>query len=155
MAAVTGLLALALVAGSSLLVPEGRAAPRLDGQTLEGRAWSETLTGSITIVEFFATWCPRCRHSLVDLHKLAAARQVRLIIVDVDEDRALVVDFFTRHPPPPNAGVLVDQSGSAQANWGVTGFPSVFLVDEAGIVRESFAGWGEGSLRNLGVEVLR
>jgi hypothetical protein len=55
-----------------------------------------------------------------------------------------VQDFFARHPPPPGAGVLIDQSGSARANWGVTGFPSVFLVDKQGIIRKRFAGWGDG-----------
>src|SRR4051812_1328821 len=87
--AVTGLLALALIAGSSQLIPAGRPAPTLEGQTLEGRPWTANLTGEITIVEFFATWCPKCRQSLPDHHALAAARQVRLIIVDVDEEPAL------------------------------------------------------------------
>jgi cytochrome c biogenesis protein CcmG/thiol:disulfide interchange protein DsbE len=146
---VTGLLALALIAGSGSLVPEGRAAPLLEAQTLDGRAWSDRLTGEVTIVEFFATWCPRCRHSLVDTHKLAGARQVRLIIVDVDEDPALVQLFFAQHPPPANVGVLVDQSGGARANWGVTGFPSIFVVDKTGVIRERWAGWGDGSLREL------
>ena len=146
---VTGLLWLWLLAGSALLVPAGQPAPPLEGQTLDGRPWSDALTGQWTIVEFFATWCPQCRRSLADQHKLAAARQVRLIIVDVDEDPALVHAFFARSPPPPNAGVLVDQAGRARANWGVSGFPSVFLVDKAGIIRKAFAGWGEGSAANL------
>jgi thiol-disulfide isomerase/thioredoxin len=144
-----GLLTLLLVAGSGLLVPVGQPAPPLEGQMLDGRAWADTLTGPVTIVEFFATWCPHCRHSLADQHRLAAARQVRLIIVDVDEDPLLVQDFFTRHPPPAGAGVLVDQSGRARANWGVTGFPAVFLVDQNGIIRKSFAGWGEDSASRL------
>ena len=149
----TGLLALWLVAGSELLVPEGRPAPRLEGRTLDGRAWSDAVTGELTVVEFFATWCPKCRHALADEHRLAAARQFRLIIVDVDEDPLVVQDFFARHPPPPGAGVLIDQSGSARANWGVTGFPSVFIVDKAGIVRESFAGWGDGAAKDLAEQI--
>ena len=145
----TGLLALALVVGSELLVPEGEPAPRLEGRTLDGRAWSDRIAGELTIVEFFATWCPKCRHSLADQHRLAATRPVRLIIVDVDEDPLLVQAFFTRNPPPAGAGVLIDQSGSARANWGVTGFPAVFLIDKAGIVRETLSGWGDGSAKYL------
>jgi thiol-disulfide isomerase/thioredoxin len=150
---VAGLLWFWLLAGSALLAPTGQPAPLLEGQTLDGRPWSDPLTGQVTIVEFFATWCPQCRRSLADQHRLAAARQVRLIIVDVDEDPALVHAFFTRTPPPPGAGVLVDQAGRARANWGVTGFPSVFLVDKAGIIRRSFSGWGEESAARLARQI--
>jgi thiol-disulfide isomerase/thioredoxin len=142
-----------LFVGSSLLIPSGRTAPTLEGQTLEGQPWAADLTGQITIVEFFATWCPQCRRSLPAHHALAASRNVRLIIVDVDEDPALVHAFFARNPPPGNAGVLVDQSGRARTNWGVTGFPTVYVVDEAGMVRKSFAGWGEGSAASLARQI--
>lgn len=145
----TGLLLLAVVARASTLIPEGQPAPSLEGQTLNGQAWADALTGQVTIVEFFATWCPQCRHSLADQRRLAATRQVRLIIVDVDEDPLLVNDFFTRNPPPAGTGVLVDQSGRARANWGVTGFPAVFLIDEAGIIRETMSGWGDKSASYL------
>jgi cytochrome c biogenesis protein CcmG/thiol:disulfide interchange protein DsbE len=138
-----------LFMGSASLIPTGRPAPALEGQTLNGQPWSATLTGEITIVEFFATWCPKCRQSLPDHRALAAARQVRLIIVDVDEDPALVQAFFSVDPPPPGAGVLVDRSGSARQNWGVTGFPSVYVVDKGGIIRGRFAGWNETCAREL------
>ena len=58
-------------------------------------------------------------------------------------------EFFARNPPPPNAGVLVDQAGRARANWGVTGFPAVFVVDQAGIIRKAFSGWSEDSGQEL------
>src|SRR4029079_12024397 len=47
------------------------------------------------------------------------------------------------------AGLLIDQSGSARANWGVTGFPAVFVIDKAGIVRETLSGWGDRTARYL------
>jgi cytochrome c biogenesis protein CcmG, thiol:disulfide interchange protein DsbE len=150
---VSGLLAFWLIAGSSQLIPAGRPAPPLEGMTLEGKPWAETLTGDITVVEFFATWCPQCRRSLPGHQALAASRQVRLIIVDVDEDPALVSAFFRRNPPPAGAGVLVDQSGRARQSWGVTGFPSVYVVDRAGIIRKSFAGWGDDSHVRLAKQI--
>ena len=145
---VTGLLVW-LVAGSALLVPAGKPAPTLEARTLEDRAWSETLTGQVTIVEFFATWCPHCRRSLADQYKVAGLARCGIIIVDVDEDPALVHEFFARNPPPANAGVLVNQAGRARANWGVTGFPAVFVVDQAGIIRKRFSGWSEDSGQEL------
>jgi len=146
---VKGLLALVLVGGSALLIPAGRPAPPLEGQTLDGRPWAETLTGQVTIVEFFATWCPHCRRSLSDQRVLAEARDVRMIIVDVDEDPELVRVFFDEHPPPRNAGVLVDRSGQARRQWGVTGFPATYLIDAAGVIRLRSSGWGEESASRL------
>jgi thiol-disulfide isomerase/thioredoxin len=148
---VSGVASLLLVA--SLLIPPGRPTPPLEVMTLGGNAWSEQLSGQITIVEFFATWCPHCRRSLAGYHALLAARQVRLIIVDVEEEPELVADFFTHHPPPPGAGVLIDPEGRARRMWGVTGFPAVYLLDKAGIVRDSFSGWSEDSARDLARQI--
>jgi thiol-disulfide isomerase/thioredoxin len=138
-----------LMVGWSLLVPEGRPAPRLEATTLEGADWSEQLTGQVTIVEFFATWCPHCRRSLPGYQRLQETRPVRLIIVDVEEDPALVAAFFTEHPPPTGAGVLVDPDGRASRAFGVKGFPSGVLIDQAGIVRSSFSGWSDADVAHL------
>jgi len=147
MLVVTGLLSLCVVA--SVLIPAGNPAPQLEGQTLDGQPWADPLTGQVTIVEFFATWCPHCRRSLAGYHALAAARQVRLIIVDVGEEPALVQAFFARNPPPPNAGVLLDPTDRAREIWGVTGYPAAYLIDQKGIIRMAFSGWGEETARRL------
>ena len=137
------------LASDALLVPAGRPAPYLEGQTLEGNSWGAELTGQVTIVEFFASWCPHCRRSIPAYRGLVAERRVQLIIVNVEEEPALVKEFFTRNPPPASAGILLDTDGRIKRRWGVSGLPAVFLIDQTGTVRDSFAGWSSTAARDL------
>jgi thiol-disulfide isomerase/thioredoxin len=142
-----------LIVGWSLLIPPGRPAPRLEAATLEGVEWSAQLTGDVTIVEFFATWCPHCRRSLAGYQRLMETRSFRLIIVDVEENPAMVAAFFSEHRPPTGAGILVDPDGNASRTFGVKGFPASFLIDQAGVVRTSFSGWGDDSAAFLAEQI--
>jgi cytochrome c biogenesis protein CcmG/thiol:disulfide interchange protein DsbE len=150
-------LALALLwiasASDALMVPAGRPAPYLEGQTLEGNSWGAELTGQVTIVEFFASWCPHCRRSIPAYRSLVAERRVQLIIVNVEEEPALVKEFFTRNPPPASAGILLDTDGRIKRRWGVSGLPAVFLIDQTGTVRDSFAGWSSTAARELAEQI--
>jgi thiol-disulfide isomerase/thioredoxin len=135
------------------LVPAGQPAPYLEGKTLEGNSWGASLTGQITIVEFFATWCPHCRRSIEGYARLTAARRVQLIIVDVEEDPAIVQAFFTERRPPAGAGLLVDPDGRIMRQWGVSALPAAFLIDANGTVRDSFKGWGDHVVRDLAEQI--
>jgi len=138
-----------LTAADALQVPAGRPAPYLEGKTLDGNSWGAELTGHVTIVEFFASWCPHCRRSLAAYPALIAERQVQIIIVNVEEEPAVVQAFFTRYPPPGRAGILLDTDGQIKRRWGVSGLPAVFLIDETGTIRASFKGWGDSSINRL------
>lgn len=150
------MLALALLwltASDALLVPAGRPAPYLEGKTLDGNSWGADLTGQVTIVEFFASWCSHCRRSLAGYRSLVAERRVQLIIVDVEEDPELVKAFFARNPPPARTGILLDTDGQMKRRWGVSGLPGVFLIDQTGTVRDSFAGWSDDVARDLAKQI--
>src|SRR5687768_7056860 len=94
-------LVLALVLSSGGLAPGDRAPARLEVHALDGAPLSVELAapGRVTIVDFFATWCPRCRESLPAYGKLLRAHgdRLRIIVVDVAEHPATVRRFFQRH----------------------------------------------------------
>jgi thiol-disulfide isomerase/thioredoxin len=149
----TGLASLLFLA-SSLLIPAGRPSPPLVARTMAGKVWRAQLKGQVTLVEFSATWCPHCRKSLAGYRELLASRRVRLIVVDVDEDPAAVSAYFARHPLPRGAGLLIDLEERARKTWGVKDYPTVYLVDKRGIIRDSFSGWDDaGGIRYLARQI--
>jgi thiol-disulfide isomerase/thioredoxin len=146
------LVAASLLSGAppSALIPPGRPSPPLVARTMDGEVWRAQLGGEVTIVEFSATWCPHCRSSMAAYRTLLAARRVRVIVVDVDEDPQVIQEYFARHPLPSGVKLLVDLEERARRTWGVTQFPAVFLVDQRGIIRDSFSGWDDaGGVRYL------
>ena len=107
--------------------------------------------GTITDRRLLRDVVPHCRQALPDYDRLKAdfGDRVRLVIVDVDEDPATVRAFFARGRLPAGAELALDRSGATARAWGVTGYPTVYLLDRRGIVRDSWSGWGEDSRRYL------
>src|SRR5262245_4579429 len=99
------LVLMVLLAGGGALLPEGTAAPSIEALGTDGHPVGQDFAGSITIVHFLATRCPSCREALADCGRLKAdfGDRVRLIVVDVGEDPAVVRAFFARGRLPPGA----------------------------------------------------
>lgn len=141
-----------LLAGE--LLPVGTPAPAIEARGADGHAWGQDFEGRITIVDFFATWCPHCRRSIADYERLVAklndkaGDRVRLVIVDVEEEPALVRAFFARRKLP-GAEIVIDRSGATRRAWRVTGFPSMYVVDRKGVIRDAESGWGDDTYRFL------
>jgi thiol-disulfide isomerase/thioredoxin len=142
---------LLLLARHGDLLPEGARAPAIEARGADGRPWGQDFEGRITLVDFFATWCPHCRRSLADYDRLMAAfgDRVRLVIIDVDEEPAIVRTFFARRGTPPGAEVLLDRSKVTSRAWRVTGFPTTYVIDRSGVVRSAWSGWGDDGFQYL------
>jgi thiol-disulfide isomerase/thioredoxin len=99
----------------------------------DGRVESVDFAGRVTVVNFWATWCPPCVEEIPSLNRLRQRMQGKpfaLISVDYAEDRKRVVEFLEKvdvHFP-----VLLDGDGSVAASWGALVFPSTFVVGPDG-----------------------
>jgi thiol-disulfide isomerase/thioredoxin len=130
----------ALVLAALAAIEVGAPAPALEG--VPG-----SLTGQVTLVLFFATWCKPCHRAFPDLTVMnqAVGGRVRMVLVEAGEAPDEVRLFLAANPPPPGAIIGTDISGRARHGWGVHSFPSFFLIDGDGMVRREHHGWGDKS----------
>jgi thiol-disulfide isomerase/thioredoxin len=129
----------------------GDPAPDVDLVDLGGRPVSLAPNGQVVIVDFFATWCPSCRRSLVDYRSVAEALgdRVRIVVVDVREPAELTRAFFARYPLPRGVVLARDPYGRTMRSFGASSFPTCYVIDESGVVRSRGRGWGADSAAHL------
>lgn len=88
---------------------------------------------AVTLVNFWASWCPHCIQEIPSMNRLAESYpegKLRVLSINFKESTAHVRHFmkqFSVHFP-----VLIDRQGDVAAQWGVFAFPSSFLVDDRG-----------------------
>lgn len=109
--------------------------------------------GRITLVNFWASWCPPCVHEIPSMNRLADAydpADFAIVSVNFKEEPAHILDFMTR--VKVDFPVLMDRDGAVSAQWGVFAFPSSFIVDRAGRIRYSVntaIEWDTDDIRNV------
>jgi cytochrome c biogenesis protein CcmG, thiol:disulfide interchange protein DsbE len=94
--------------------------------------------GEVTVVNFWATWCPPCRAEHPVLLEMAA-KGVRVAGINImDEDRKAVA-YLAEHGNP-FLGVVTDPNGRNRVEWGVTAPPETFIIGGDGTVLFKFVG---------------
>jgi thiol-disulfide isomerase/thioredoxin len=84
----------------------------------------------MTIVHFWGTWCPPCRHELpgfVAFQRDVAGRGIAFVTVADDPDFA-TVDRFLSETGLTLDPVYLDPRGSAARTWNVNAYPTTFVV---------------------------
>ncbi|NNE54008.1 MAG: DsbE family thiol:disulfide interchange protein [Sulfitobacter sp.] len=119
----------------------GKPAPGLPEAPLEGfpPATPEMLaSGQVTLVNFWASWCPPCRAEHPKLLEMAAAG---IPIVGINfKDKARNARKYLTEDDNPFIGVGFDPQGRKAIDWGVTAPPETFILDGDGTVLFRYAG---------------
>lgn len=92
--------------------------------------------GQVTVVNFWATWCPPCVEEIPSLNRLKQAMQDRpfeLISVNYAEGPETIRAFMDK--VQVDFPVLIDADGSEAAKWNVLAFPSTFVIGPDGRIR--------------------
>ena len=110
-------------------VPDLLVLPNLQDESME----KVDFLGKVTVVNFWATWCPPCVEEIPSLNRLRRRMQgkdFQLVSVDYAEEKQRVVEFLGR--VDVDFPVLLDADGSVAAKWRVLVFPSTFVVGPQG-----------------------
>ncbi len=117
-----------------------QARPAPAGPTVAGQTLAD-LRGKVVLVNFWATWCPYCRHEMPAMqafYRDNRARGFEIVAYSLDKTQA-EVDAFMRAEgytfPAPLA-----PPGVAEAFGGVDRLPVSFVIDRDGIIRRRVAG---------------
>ncbi len=128
-------------------IGEGFAAPLFTATDLEGK--TQTLTGSrsrVTLLKFWATWCPHCRNDvslMKDLFARYRDQGLQLVTVSTDQDVQKLRSFIRDQGVGYPVIAAYDPSGSNAALpdlYEVQGIPAYYLIDEKGTIVKTFAG---------------
>lgn len=93
-------------------------------------------SGKVTVVNFWATWCPPCIEEIPSLNRLKQkmeGRPFELISINYAEDRSTVAKFLQQ--VKVDFPVLLDHSGATAHRWNVITYPSTFVIDRQGKFR--------------------
>jgi thiol-disulfide isomerase/thioredoxin len=119
------------------------ATPSLKGETLTGKPFDlAAQKGKVTLVAFWATWCPTCRHEIPQFRKLVEelrGQGFELVLVSIDDDRNDVEDYVrvvmkTTNETQSFPMLWRKQAGLADSFGNIRGTPSTYLIDRAGKV---------------------
>ena len=99
-----------------------------------GKAFNRTnFKNRVTVVNFWATWCPPCVEEIPSLNRLKEKMKGKpfdLISINYAEDKQVILDFLK--DVDVDYPVLMDENGGFAKKWNVITYPSTFLIDKNG-----------------------
>lgn len=110
--------------------------------------------GRVVVLDFWASWCPPCRHELDALARLEERLpEVVVLAVNLDTRRDRLVAYTRRARLPKR--VLLDPQGAIAARYAPQSMPWTVIVDAQGRIASARGGWGAGEAPGLEAEIRR
>ena len=128
-------------ASAAELKPYDGATPALKLNTLQGDPVDlEQYKGKLVMVQFWATYCTPCRIEMPSMNRLQTRLGDNFVIlaVDMGEEAAEVQQFVDE--VKPEFTILMDEDGTALAEWKVFAAPATFIIDPAGKIQYTLFG---------------
>ena len=110
----------------------GKPPPEFTLEKVSGTQQSLTQArdGKKAVIFFWATWCPHCHE---ELGKIIKNKGIQIILVDVGEAKEDVKAYLDHRKLPWNS--FLDEDNTVAGQYGIEGIPTLFFIDEKGIVR--------------------
>ena len=108
------------------------------------------------MLDFWSSWCPPCRVEapiLSQVYREYDGFPVEFIGIAIWDDAQAIGAFANEFAVP--YPLVVDAKGSVALDYGVSGIPEKFFIDETGALQRSFVGpMSPEALRNILNEML-
>lgn len=99
----------------------------------DGAASMEQFRGKWTVVNFWATWCPPCRHEMPSLDRLQAGRDdLNVVTVATGRNAVPKIREFFEEEGIANLHALRDPDMALSRKVGVMGLPVTLILDPEG-----------------------
>jgi thiol-disulfide isomerase/thioredoxin len=98
------------------------------------------LEGSPRVLFFWATWCEPCKKAVPEVIAFAQSRGLSVLAIS-DEDEDTVSKFLEARREPFFDQSAVDTLRQTFASYGVSGTPTILLVDRQGTIRHRQVGY--------------
>ena len=102
-----------------------------------GKAFNkDNYKGKITVINFWATWCPPCVQEIPSLNRLKNKMKdypFELISINYAEDQKTILEFMKK--VNVEFPVLLDKDGTFARKWNVIAYPSTFVIDKSGRIK--------------------
>ena len=96
----------------------------------------KNFTRQVTLINFWATWCPPCVEEIPSLNSLKqkmAGLPFELISINYAEDKKTIQEFMDK--VNVEFPVLLDLNGEFAKKWNVITYPSTFVIDTHGQIK--------------------
>jgi thiol-disulfide isomerase/thioredoxin len=123
----------------------GKTVPEVVSKDLDDQKVDlKSLRGKVVVLDFWATWCPPCRASIPHSNELVKKMKDKpFVFVSVSSDAkkdTLTAFLKTNEMPWTHWWEGVGDTTLSQV-WGVTGIPTVYVIDAKGVIRHKEVGF--------------
>lgn len=118
----------------------GKTSPSFILDRLEGGKVTVGSPGKITVINFWATWCPPCQEEMPELDQFAKKYQqkINFYAVNLQESNEKVSDFMNKHKY--SMTVLLDKDGIVAKQFQIAAIPTTIIVDKNGLIKHRQSG---------------
>jgi cytochrome c biogenesis protein CcmG/thiol:disulfide interchange protein DsbE len=109
------------------------------GDARPGISSAGLVSGEVTIVNMWASWCGPCVQEHPQLVALKQQYGLRLVGINYKDEPAAARRFLARYGNPFDA-IGADTTGRVAIDWGVYGVPETYVVDGRGRIAFKFVG---------------